>query len=140
MLEIVKLKGKAPLLLEVSVPPLCYPYLVGNPKGEGLLTWAEKPSPKDTVFTWGVQASLEQIFSEMIRLSLVRSDHEAWGIRQESFEMAEKRLHSLGITELEVSDKVIHPKDPSLLGTILMVENKCFPVIHNVSRGLCVLK
>ncbi len=140
MLEIVRLKGKQPLFLEANVPPLCYPYLVGNPKGEGFLKWVEKPTAKETILTWGVEATIEQILAEMIRLTLDRSEVEGWGVRQKSFNLAEKRLKDLGVNDLEVSNKLIYPKDPSLLGTILISEKKCFPIIHNVSRGLCVLE
>lgn len=139
MLEIVKLTGNEPLVLEVQVPPLCFPFLVGNPKGEGLLTWVEKASPKETIFTWGVEATPEKIIEEMLKIALNRSSLEGWGIQQPSFQLAEKRLHDLGIEEITTSGKIIHPKDPSLLGTLIVGGKKCFPIIHNISRGLCVI-
>lgn len=139
MLEIVKLKGNAPLLLEVSVPPLCVPLLVGNPKGTSLLTWVERASSKDTIMTWGIEATPEAILSEMVKMALDRSSSEGWGVRQKSFADAEKRLLSLGIDQIQVSNTLVHPKAPSLLGSLILAGNKCFPVIHNIGRGLCVV-
>ena len=141
MIEIVELqvKGKAPLFLEVNVPPKCMPLLVGAPKGENLLKWVEKPSNRESVLTWGLNASIQEVLDAMVGYALERNEKEDWGVKQSSFATAEKRLNDLGIDEVTVTDRLVHPKDPSMLGTIIVAGGKCFPVIHNVRRGLCVL-
>ena len=141
MIEIVELqvKGKTPVFMEVDVPPKCMPLLVGNPKGETLLKWVEKPSNRESVLTWGIEASVNEVIEAMLGIALVRSEKEQWGIKQGSFTDAEHRLNELGITEVTTTDNIVHPKDPSMLGTVIVAGGKCFPVIHNVSRGICVL-
>ena len=141
MIEIVemKIKGKTPLFLEVNVPPKCMPLLVGNPKEDGLLKWVEQPSNRESVLTWGVNASVKEVIEAMLGFALDRSEKEQWGIKQSSFTSAEQRLNELGIDEVTTTDNLVHPKDPSMLGTIIVVGEKCFPVIHNVRRGLCIL-
>lgn len=141
MIEIVelKVKDKTPLFLEVDVPPKCMPLLVGSPKGETLLKWVEKPSNRESVLTWGVEAPVKEVIEAMLRIALDRSEKEQWGIKQDSFTNAEQRLNELGIDEVITTNNVVHPKDPSMLGTIIVAGGKCFPVIHNVSRGICVL-
>jgi hypothetical protein len=141
MIEILelKLKGKTPLFLEVEVPPKCKPLLVGAPKGKSLLKWVEQPSNRDSVLTWGLDASVNDVLEVMVSLTLTRDEKEDWGVKQDSFTNAEKRLNELGIDEVVVTDHIVHPKDSSMLGTIIVAGGKCFPVIHNVSRGLCIL-
>jgi len=141
MIEILelKLKGKTPLFLEVEVPPKCKPLLVGAPKGDYLLKWVEQPSNRDSVLTWGLDASVNDVLEVMVSLTLTRDEKEGWGVKQDSFTNAEKRLNELGIDELVVTDNMVHPKDSSMLGTIIVAGGKCFPVIHNISRGLCIL-
>ncbi len=141
MIEIVELqvKGKTPVFMEVEVPPKCMPLLVGNPKGEGLLKWVEKPSNRESVLTWGIEASVNDILEAMLGLALDRSEKDQWGIKQDSFTNAEQRMNELGIDEIATTNNIVHPKDPSMLGTVIVAGGKCFPVIHNVSRGLCVL-
>ena len=75
----------------------------------------------------------------MVGLALERSEKEEWGIKQSSFSNAEQRMNELGIDEVITTNNVVHPKDPSMLGTVIVAGGKCFPIIHNVSRGLCVL-
>lgn len=141
MIEIVELqvKGKTPVFMEVEVPPKCMPLLVGNPKGEGLLKWVEKPSNRESVLTWGIEASVNDVLEAMLGLALDRSEKDQWGIKQDSFTNAEQRMNELGIDEITTTNNIVHPKDPSMLGTVIVAGGKCFPVIHNVSRGLCVL-
>ena len=141
MIEIVEIqvKGKTPVFMEVDVPPKCMPLLVGNPKGDDLLKWVEQPSTRESVLTWGIEASVKEVIEAMLGLALDRSEKDLWGIKQSSFTDAEQRLNELGIDEVTTTDNVVHPKDPSMLGTIIVAGGKCFPVIHNVSRGLCIL-
>ena len=141
MIEIVELqvKGKTPVFMEVEVPPKCKPLLVGAPKGDALLKWVEQPSNRESVLTWGIEASVKEVIEAMLGIALVRSEKEQWGIKQGSFTDAEHRLNELGITEVTTTDNIVHPKDPSMLGTVIVAGGKCFPVIHNVSRGICVL-
>jgi hypothetical protein len=141
MIEIVelKVKDKTPLFLEVDVPPKCMPLLVGDPKGETLLKWVEKPSNRESVLTWGIEASVKEVIEAMLGIALDRSEKEHWGIKQGSFTDAEQRLNELGIDEVTTTNNVVHPKDPSMLGTVIVAGGKCFPVIHNASRGICVL-
>ncbi len=141
MIEIVELqvKGKTPVFMEVDVPVKCMPLLVGNPKGGDLLKWVEQPSNRGSVLTWGIDASVSDILDTMVCLTTQRGEKDQWGVKQESFSNAEKRMNDLGILEVITTDNVVHPKDPSMLGTIIVAGGKCFPVIHNASRGLCVL-
>ena len=141
MIEIVELqvKGKTPVFMEVDVPPKCRPLLVGNPKGDDLLKWVEKPSNRGTVLTWGVNANISDVLEAMLTLAQDRSRKEEWGIRQKSFADAEQRLNELGIDEVSITANVVHPKAPSMLGTVIVAGGKCFPVIHNISRGICTL-
>lgn len=141
MIEIVELQvnGKTPLFLEVDVPPKCMPLLVGNPKGSNLLKWVEQPSNRESVLTWGIEASVKDVIDSMIKLTLERSEKENWSVKQDSFSSAEKRMNDLGISEVITTENIVHPKDSSMLGTVIVAGKKCFPVIHNVSRGLCVL-
>lgn len=141
MIEIIELqvKGKTPVFMEVDVPVKCMPLLVGNPKGDDLLKWVEQPSNRGSVLTWGIDASVSDILKAMVCLTTQRNEKDQWGVKQESFSNAEKRMNDLGILEVMTTDNVVHPKDPSMLGTIIVAGGKCFPVIHNASRGLCVL-
>ena len=141
MIEIVELqvKGKTPVFMEVEVPPKCMPLLVGNPKGDDLLKWVEQPSNRKSVLTWGIEATFKEVLEAMVGLALERSEKEEWGIKQSSFSNAEQRMNELGIDEVITTNNVVHPKDPSMLGTVIVAGGKCFPIIHNVSRGLCVL-
>lgn len=141
MIEIVELqvKGKTPVFMEVEVPPKCMPILVGNPKGDGLLKWVEQPSNRESVLTWGIDASVGEVVEAMVGLALERGEKDSWGIKQGSFTDAEQRMNELGIEGLNTTNNVVHPKDPSMLGTVIVAGGKCFPVIHNASRGLCVL-
>ena len=141
MIEVVELqvKGKTPVFMEVDVPPKCKPLLVGAPKGDALLKWVEQPSNRESVLTWGIEASVKEVIEAMLGIALDRSEKELWGIKQGSFTDAEQRLNELGIDEVITTNNVVHPKDPSMLGTVIVAGGKCFPVIHNVSRGICVL-
>ena len=141
MIEIVelKVKGKTPVFMEVEVPLKCMPLLVGNPKGDDLLKWVEQPSNRGSVLTWGIDASVSDILDTMVRLTTQRNEKDQWGVKQESFSNDEERMNDLGILEVMTTGNVVHPKDPSMLGTIIVAGGKCFPVIHNASRGLCVL-
>lgn len=142
MIEIVELqvKGKTPVFMEVEVPPKCMPILVGNPKGDGLLKWVEQPSNRESVLTWGIDASVGEVVEAMVGLALERGKKDSWGVKQDSFSHAEQRMNELGIEGLNTTNNVVHPKDPSMLGTVIVAGGKCFPVIHNASRGICVLE
>lgn len=141
MLEVIeyKIKKKAPLFLEIPVPPLTFPYLVGNPKKESdrLLSWAEKPSKNNTVLSWGMQVSIEEIIAEVKKLTLERNKTSNWGLDHIYLKDAVQFLKSQGIEEIIKQGNTISPKDPSLLGSIIIIKNRKYPLIHNVSRGLC---
>lgn len=138
MLEIVKMTGNknTPLFLEVNVPPLCMPLLVGDPKGEKLLKWVEEPSNRESVLTWGMEATPEEVIRVMLEMVKERGNQEQWEIYHRSEEDALKRLEDMGIEEGVVDGLVAHPKDPALLGTLILIGDRCFPVIHNTRRGL----
>lgn len=141
MIEVVRLKGKGktPLFMEVDVPPMCKPLLVGSSK-EGILRWVESPSNRNTVLTWGQDSSLEEVVTEMIKMALERSLEESWGVLQDSEEEAMQRMSEVGIEDIIVREGLVFPKDPSILGSVIIIENKIFPVLHNVKRGICVIK
>ena len=141
MLEIVKLKSKnQALVMEVNVPPLCAPLLVGNPKEGGLLTWVEKPSVRGTVLTWGHKTTLGEIIVEMIDMVKERGLREGWENVHVEKEEAISHLLSLGVKEVEEKGGIVFPRDPSLLGSLIISGDKIYPVIHNPYRGLCFIE
>ena len=140
MIEIIKLKkDKTPLVLEVNVPPLCKPLLIGNPRESKLLRWVESPSNRSTVLTWGLDSSVEEIVEKMLEMTIERSSLEGWGVVQPDLPSAISRIKDMGIEEYESSEGLVFPKDPSILGSIIVVKDRFFPVIHNVKRGICVV-
>lgn len=142
ILEIVKLTlPKKPVFLEVPVPEKTFPYLVGNPLKEGsILKWAEKPSPRNTIMSWGYECSVDEIISCMAEMIKIRGQKENWNVVHISTQQALTRMRQVGIEDsLQIGQHIV-PKDPSLLGSILLVGNLKFPVIHNPSRGFCTLK
>jgi len=143
ILEIIKLekKDKTPLFLEIPVPEKTYPYLVGNPKKEGsLLSWAEKPSPRNTILSWGLECKIEEIICEMVEISKKRNNSENWGLNHISIKEAKAYFKDIGIDEVQINNNIISPKDPSLLGSIILIGEKKYPLIHNVRRGLGILE
>jgi len=140
MIEILRLKkSKTPLVLEVDAPPLCKPLLVGDPKG-GVLKWVETPSKRNTVLTWGQECSIEEAVARMLSMVIERGKVEGWGVEQPTLASAVERLQSLGIREVESREGIVFPKDPSFLGSMILIGDRLFPVLHNVRRGICVVK
>ena len=141
MIEVVRLKlPKPPVLLELPVPEKSFPYLVGNPRKEGdILRWVEKPSSRGTVVSWGYDCSVDEIIADMIKLIKERGSHENWELNHISEEEARKRMDSVGISETRLLGECVVPQDPSLLGTLIIVGDKKYPLIHNPSRGICFL-
>lgn len=140
MIEILRLKkSKTPLVLEVDVPPLCKPLLVGDPKGK-ILKWVENPSNRNTVLTWGQDCSIEEAVARMVSMVIERGDKEGWGVEQPTLASAVERLRSLGIREVESREGIVFPKDPSFLGSMIIIGDRLFPVLHNVRRGVCVVR
>lgn len=133
-------KQKTPLMLEMPVPEKSFPYLVGNPKNDSSnLTWVEQPSARNTVLSWGRECSLEDIIEEMKSMIINRGNSEKWDVNHIYINTAEQRMSSLGITETRQVEDMIVPQDPSLLGCIVVIGTKKYPLIHNPSRGLVVL-
>lgn len=132
--------GKIPLMIEVNVPPLCKPLLVGNPKGDGLLKWVESPSSKGTVLTWGQDCSVEDILVSMIEMVSIRESKEQWGVSQPDTTSAIHRLQEQGIAEVVVKSGLVFPKESSLLGSVVVAGDRVFPVIHNISRAFCIVE
>ena len=141
IVEIIHMKkAKSPLMLEMPVPEKSFPYLVGNPKKEdGLLTWVEAPSVRGTVLSWGQNCSIEDCLSEMKNMIKSRGKNEDWDVIHIYTNTAEQRMMSLGISETRKVDDVVVPKDPSLLGCIIIIGDKKYPLIHNPSRGITFL-
>tara|TARA_B100000073_G_scaffold340595_1_gene340647 strand:- start:1435 stop:1884 length:450 start_codon:yes stop_codon:yes gene_type:complete len=141
ILEVIHMrKQKTPLMLEMPVPEKSFPYLVGNPKNdESNLKWVEQPSARSTVLSWGRECSLEEIISEMRSLIIERGSLEKWDVSHIYINTAEQRMSSLGISEVRQVEDMIVPQDPSLLGCIIVIGTKKYPLIHNPSRGLVVL-
>jgi hypothetical protein len=141
-IEIVNIESnKTPIFLELPVPELTFPYLVGNPKKGGeLLSWVEKPSVRSTVLSWGLSCSLEEIEECMQNLAFNRGRSEKWETNDISVEKAKSYFSSIGVDKIQVNDNIITPKDPSLLGSVIVIKGKKYPLIHNVKRGLCFLR
>lgn len=133
-------KAKTPLMLEMPVPEKSFPYLVGNPKKEGgSLKWAEAPSERGTVLSWGLDHTVEEILSDMESLIKNRGNKEQWGVIQICSGTAGQRMLSLGISETRKIGNAVVPLDPSLLGCIIIIGGKKYPLIHNPSRGITYL-
>ncbi len=141
ILEVIHMrKQKSPLMLEMPVPEKSFPYLVGNPKNDSSnLKWVEQPSARNTVLSWGRECSLEEIVSEMRSMIIERGILEKWDVSHIYINTAEQRMSSLGISEVRQVEDMIVPQDPSLLGCIIVIGTKKYPLIHNPSRGLVVL-
>ena len=141
ILEIIHMrKQKTPLMLEMPVPEKSFPYLVGNPKNDSSnLTWVEQPSARNTVLSWGRECSLDDIIEEMKSMIINRGNSEKWDVNHIYINTAEQRMSSLGISETRQVEDMIVPQDPSLLGCIVVIGTKKYPLIHNPSRGLVVL-
>lgn len=140
MFEVIRMESKkTPLAIEVEVPPKCSPILVGNPKTDSLLRWVESPSRRGTVMSWGFPVKDAPILKEVLNMTLERSQSEGWGVIQGSLQLATERLKDLGIEEVESTNQVVHPKDPTLLGSLIIIGDMCFPVIHNARRALSVI-
>ena len=138
ILEIIKIQNtkKTPLMIEVQVPPKCTPFLVGNPKNDSLLKWTEYKTPKDTIYTWGIKTDLQSIINEMIN----KVSEKEWDITHPNFKSAQKRMLDLGLDEVHQIGNLVIPTDPSLLGSIIVIGDTYFPIIHNSNRALCVIK
>lgn len=133
-------KAKPPLMLEMPVPEKSFPYLVGNPKKEGgVLAWVEAPNVRGSVLSWGQDCSIEEIIAEMTALVKTRGSDEGWGSVQICSNTAGQRMQALGISETQRVGDLVVPKDPSLLGCIIVIGSKKYPLIHNPSRGLTLI-
>lgn len=141
ILEIIHMKkAKSPLMLEIPVPEKSFPYLVGNPKKEGgVLTWVETPSARGTILSWGQDCSVEDCISEMKKTIKIRGTEEGWDLIHIYTNTAEQRMMSVGISETRKVEDMVVPKDPSLLGCIIIIGDKKYPLIHNPSRGITFL-
>lgn len=133
-------QGKTPLFLEIPVPEKTFPYLVGNPKKDStILRWVEAPSTRGSVLTWGLSCPLSEVVKAMVEMTIERDKSEKWDVAHIQIAQARTRMESLGITETRQVGNLLVPQDPSLLGTILVLKGLLFPVIHNPSRGFCLL-
>mgnify|MGYP004010831771 CR=1 FL=1 len=141
ILEIIHMKKtKTPLYIEMPVPEKSFPYLVGNPKKDNdLLKWVEAPSTRGTVLSWGLECSIEEILSNMERLIKNRGNDNGWEVIQICSNTAGQRMLSLGIPETRKIGNAVVPADPSLLGCVLIIGGKKYPLIHNPSRGITYL-
>jgi len=145
LLQTMKMaQTKQPLMLSIDVPPLCTPVLVGNHRGvrEGdRLRWVESLPKSGQVLTWRVPYPEEGVLiDEIIDKTVNRALEEGWDVLQQDFESAKRYLNSLGIEEVRQIGNLVVPKDPSLLGTLIISNNFCFPVIHNLKRGICIIQ
>jgi hypothetical protein len=139
--EIVKIENKkAPLFLELPVPPYCYPILVGGSKTT-TLKWMEKATQKHTVLCWSVNnISLEEVSEQCILAIKERAKNDNWNSFASTEEEAIKRLKLEGIEKVKRIDDMVVPQEHDLLGTIIIFENKFYPVIHNSIRAICFIE
>lgn len=149
--EIIQIKmpkrGKMPIVLELPVPPKCRPLLVGNPKEKtaGKLKWVESPTKEGSVYTWGVETTLESLMSFIEEMIVSRGEEEGWDVVFKTEEEAIQRMTELGFDEVRVVYKGwVLPKDLSMFGSIVIFEDgektKMFPLIHAPSVGVCFIK
>jgi hypothetical protein len=75
----------------------------------------------------------------MREMIINRGNSEKWDVNHIYINTAEQRMSSLGISETRQVEDMIVPQDPSLLGCIVVIGTKKYPLIHNPSRGLVVL-
>lgn len=138
--EIVKIENKkAPLFLEVPVPPHCVPILVGGSKNS-TLKWADRATAKQTILTWSVDSSIEDISKLCLQYIYDRAMQDEWDCFALSEEEAIKKVKSHGIEKVKRIDNMIVSQEPDLLGTIIIFENKFYPVIHNSIRAICFIE
>ena len=76
----------------------------------------------------------------MVSMVIERGRVEGWGVEQPTLASAIERLQSLGIREVESREGIVFPKDPSFLGSMILIGDRLFPVLHNVRRGVCIVK
>lgn len=133
---------KAPVLLEMPVPEKSFPYLVGNhKKGEAPLRWVETPSNRNTILSWGISCSIQEIVDCMLNLTKERALKEQWGSVQIYEAQGKAHMSRLGIEETTlIKGEILVPTDPSLLGSILIIGTQKYPLIHNPSRGICFIQ
>ena len=129
-----------PFFVEAPVPEATAPYLVGNPRAEEKepLCWAD--GSRNKILTWGVTCSVEEIISSMKKLILIRSRIFNWGVEQEEISKAKNRMEKLDLIPIQVNGDLVTPQSPDLLGSVLIIGGKKYPVIHNPARGVCILK
>jgi hypothetical protein len=139
--EIVKIENKkAPLFLELPVPPYCYPILVGGSKTT-TLKWTEKATQNNTVLCWSVNNStLESVSDECIKAIKERAKTDNWNSFASTEEEAVKKLKLEGIEKVKRIGDMVVPQEYDLLGTIIIFENKFYPVIHNSIRAICFIE
>lgn len=126
----------------MPVPEKSFPYLVGNPKkDEAPLRWAEIPSNRNTILSWGLSCSVQEIVECMLTLTKERAEREQWDSIQIYEAQGKAHMNLLGIEETQlILGNVLVPSDPSLLGSIIIIGNKKYPLIHNPSRGICFIQ
>lgn len=129
---------KTPTVMEIKVPPKCSPILVAFPSEDGSLRWVDQPSSRETVLTWGLESDPLTVFRMII--DKIRERADEWDIEQSDLTRARERMSDLGIDEIDSEGNLVFPKDPSLFGSMILSGGKVFPVIHNASRALCVIK
>lgn len=135
--EIVKVENKkAPLFLEIPVPPYCTPILVCG----STLKWVEKASKKQTVITCFLTGSVKDVSDKCIEAIKEKAKSESWNSFFNSEDGAIKKVQLEGVGKTKRLGNLIVPQEHDLLGTLIVFEDKIYPVIHNSIRAICFIE
>jgi len=134
--EVIKVENKkAPLFLEVPVPPHCTPILVGYSKMNEL-KWVDKPNSQGRVMTWGLKLSLDEVSKLCIEAIKNKAGDEQWDIEYSDENESKLNMKELGIENVKRMGDMMIPTEHDILGTLVVFENMVYPVIHNAIRAI----
>jgi hypothetical protein len=134
--EVIRIENKkAPLFLEVPVPPHCTPILVGHSKSNQL-KWTDKPNSQGRVMTWGLKLPIEQVSQLCIDAIKNKGQTEGWEIEYSDENEAKINMKEVGIENVKRMNNLLIPSDHDILGTLVIFEDMVYPVIHNAIRAI----
>jgi len=134
--EVIKIENKkAPLFIEVPVPPHCTPILVGHSKANQL-KWADKPNAQGRVMTWGLNLPIEQVSQLCIDAIKTKGQTDGWELEYSDENDAKINMKEVGIENVKRMNNLLIPSDHDILGTLVVFEDMVYPVIHNAIRAI----
>ena len=134
--EVIRIENKkAPLFLEVPVPPHCTPILVGHSKSNQL-KWVDKPNSQGRVMTWGLKLSIEEVSKLCVDSIKNKGQTEGWEIEYIDENQAKLNMKELGVENVKRMGDMLIPTEHDILGTLVIFEDMIYPVIHNAIRAI----